>query len=111
MVQDGDMIHIDAEANSISMDVTDSELERRRKDWKAPPLKVTSGTLYKYTKLVSDASQGCGKFRPRRAERCHQTTANPVPHSLQSPTPRYLQNVSPRTPAFLHSHEPHIVDP
>lgn len=60
LVQDGDMIHIDAEANSISMDVTDAELERRRKDWKAPPLKVTSGTLYKYTKLVSDASQGCG---------------------------------------------------
>jgi len=59
LVQDGDMIHIDAKANSISMDVTDAELERRRKDWKAPPLKVTSGTLYKYTKLVSDASQGC----------------------------------------------------
>lgn len=59
LVQDGDMIHIDAELNSISMDVTDAELDKRRKDWKAPPLKVTSGTLYKYTKLVSDASQGC----------------------------------------------------
>jgi dihydroxy-acid dehydratase len=61
LVQDGDMIHIDAEVNSISMDVSDAELEKRRKSWTAPPLKVTSGTLYKYTKLVSDASQGCGE--------------------------------------------------
>jgi dihydroxy-acid dehydratase len=61
VVQDGDMIHIDAEKNSISMDVSEEEIARRLSEWKAPPLKVTSGTLYKYTKLVSDASQGCGE--------------------------------------------------
>ena len=54
------MIHIDAVANSISMDVSDEELARRKKEWSAPAPKVTQGTLYKYTKLVSDASKGCG---------------------------------------------------
>lgn len=63
LVKDGDMIHIDAISNSISMDVSDQELAKRRESWKAPPLKVSAGTLYKYTKLVSDASQGCGKCR------------------------------------------------
>jgi hypothetical protein len=33
------------------MDVSDEELARRRTDWVAPPLKVSSGTLYKYTKV------------------------------------------------------------
>lgn len=60
LVQDGDIIHIDAEANTLSMEVSDEELARRREKWVAPPLKVQRGTLYKYAKLVSDASNGCG---------------------------------------------------
>lgn len=56
------MIHIDAVKNSISMDVSDEEIARRRSQWKEPAPKVTQGTLYKYTKLVSDASRGCGKL-------------------------------------------------
>lgn len=59
LVQDGDIIHIDAISNTLSMDVSDEELAKRQKEWKAPPLKVSSGTLYKYVKLVTDASQGC----------------------------------------------------
>ncbi|TXT11017.1 hypothetical protein VHUM_01768 [Vanrija humicola] len=59
LVQDGDVIAIDAEANSISVDVSDEELARRKEKWVAPPLKVSKGTLYKYAKLVSDASHGC----------------------------------------------------
>lgn len=60
LVQDGDTIHIDAEKNTIDVtDVTEEEWETRRKAWKAPPLKVDQGTLFKYTKLVSDASHGC----------------------------------------------------
>lgn len=61
LVQDGDKIHIDAERNTLSMDVSDEEMERRRASWIAPPLKVNSGTLFKYTKLVTDASRGCGE--------------------------------------------------
>ena len=58
-VRDGDVINIDAVKNTLDVQVSAEELERRRKDWKAPPLKATQGTLYKYIKTVSDASQGC----------------------------------------------------
>lgn len=59
LVQDGDMIHIDAESNTVTVDVSDAEMAKRRENWTAPPLKVNQGTLYKYVKLVSDASHGC----------------------------------------------------
>tara|TARA_B100000809_G_scaffold66592_1_gene63378 strand:- start:2719 stop:4392 length:1674 start_codon:yes stop_codon:yes gene_type:complete len=59
LVKDGDIITIDAEKNTIEMNVSDSELEERRKDWKAPALKAKRGALYKYAKLVSSASLGC----------------------------------------------------
>jgi dihydroxy-acid dehydratase len=59
LVQDGDIISVDAVKNTIQIQVSPEELERRRKDWKAPPLKVSQGTLYKYTKVVTDASRGC----------------------------------------------------
>ncbi|KAF8319105.1 dihydroxy-acid and 6-phosphogluconate dehydratase [Clavulina sp. PMI_390] len=60
LVQDGDMIHIDAVKNTIDVtNVSEEEWERRRKAWKAPPLNVSQGTLYKYTKVVEDASHGC----------------------------------------------------
>lgn len=59
LVQDGDIISVDAVANTIELQVPEEELERRRKSWKAPPLKVSKGTLYKYVKVVEDASHGC----------------------------------------------------
>ena len=59
LVQDGDVISVDAVKNTIELQVSPEELEKRRAAWKAPPLKVNQGTLYKYTKLVSDASHGC----------------------------------------------------
>jgi dihydroxy-acid dehydratase len=59
LVQDGDVISVDAEKNTIMMEVSDAELETRRKSWTALPLKVSQGTLFKYTKLVEDASHGC----------------------------------------------------
>jgi dihydroxy-acid dehydratase len=59
LVKDGDIISIDAVANTINVDVSDAEMEKRRKVWRAPPLKSTKGTLYKYVKVVEDASLGC----------------------------------------------------
>jgi len=41
------------------INVDNAEWEKRRKEWKAPPLPATFGTLKKYTKLVSSASTGC----------------------------------------------------
>ncbi|CAL1712590.1 unnamed protein product [Somion occarium] len=59
LVKDGDIISVDAVANTIELRVPEEELERRRKAWKAPPLKVSKGALYKYVKVVEDASHGC----------------------------------------------------
>jgi len=59
LLADGDMITIDAEQNSISVALSEEELQRRRDAWKAPALKVRKGSLYKYAKTVSSASQGC----------------------------------------------------
>lgn len=59
LVHDGDVIAVDAVKNSIELQVSPEELEKRRAAWKAPPLKVHKGTLFKYTKVVSDASHGC----------------------------------------------------
>jgi dihydroxy-acid dehydratase len=60
LVQDGDTIAIDAESNTLELvGVSDAELEQRRSKWTAPPPKIKQGTLFKYIKNVSDASQGC----------------------------------------------------
>ncbi|GAA4279785.1 dihydroxy-acid dehydratase [Gaetbulibacter aestuarii] len=59
LVKDGDLITIDAETNTISLEVSDEELEKRRKAWSAPKLKFERGVLYKYARSVSSASRGC----------------------------------------------------
>ena len=59
LVENGDVIAIDVTNNSIHLEVTTEELAKRKSQWKQPPLKVTNGVLYKYAKLVTDASEGC----------------------------------------------------
>ncbi|RRQ21403.1 dihydroxy-acid dehydratase [Thiohalobacter thiocyanaticus] len=59
LIRDGDVITIDAETNSLSVDVSDEEMDNRRAEWKMPPYKATRGTLFKYIKVVKDASHGC----------------------------------------------------
>jgi dihydroxy-acid dehydratase len=59
LAKNGDRITIDAEANTITNDVSDDEFARRKKAWTAPPFKATRGTLYKYIKNVKTASEGC----------------------------------------------------
>lgn len=59
LVEDNDIIEIDAVNNSLTLKVSDEEIAQRRANWQQPKLKVTSGVLYKYAKLVKDASQGC----------------------------------------------------
>lgn len=59
LVQNGDVITIDAVNNTIDMAVSEEELKDRKSKWKQPELKVKSGVLYKYAKLVSSASEGC----------------------------------------------------
>lgn len=57
LLEDGDMVTIDGKKQEISVDVSDEELERRRKDWVAPPL-YSKGVMGKYARLVSCASMG-----------------------------------------------------
>ncbi len=59
LLRDGDMITIDAERNSLTVDLSDQELAARRAQWTMPPYKASRGTLYKYIKNVKDASCGC----------------------------------------------------
>jgi len=58
-VEDDDIIEIDAINNKLTLKVSDEEIARRKAGWVQPPLKVKSGVLYKYAKLVKDASEGC----------------------------------------------------
>jgi dihydroxy-acid dehydratase len=58
LIRDGDIVTIDSETRKLSFNVSETELEQRSKDWKAPPLKYSRGVLYKYAKLVSSASKG-----------------------------------------------------
>jgi dihydroxyacid dehydratase/phosphogluconate dehydratase len=54
------MIHGDCmTATSKTILFSPDEMASRAKSWKAPPLKATRGTLYKYIKTVSSASKGC----------------------------------------------------
>jgi dihydroxy-acid dehydratase len=59
LLQDGDVVTIDAGERLLAVDVDDAELERRRAVWTMPPYKATRGTLYKYIKNVKPASEGC----------------------------------------------------
>ncbi|MGB0383954.1 MAG: dihydroxy-acid dehydratase [Ardenticatenaceae bacterium] len=59
LVQDGDIITIDANQNELSVELSDQEMAQRRAEWVMPPYKATRGTLYKYIKNVKSASEGC----------------------------------------------------
>ena len=59
LVENGDLITIDAVNNKITLNISEEDLTNRRALWKAPQLKVSKGALYKYAKTVGSASQGC----------------------------------------------------
>ena len=59
LVRDGDVIRIDAESKTLSVDISDEEMQQRRSEWQMPPYKAERGTLRKYINLVKNASEGC----------------------------------------------------
>jgi len=61
LVKNGDPIRIDArcEQRTIDLIISDEEWEKRRSEWKAPPLRVSQGTLFKFIQNVRTASEGC----------------------------------------------------
>jgi dihydroxy-acid dehydratase len=58
VVKNGDTITIDAEADEITLEITNKELKRRLKEWTPPKPKYRRGALAKYAKLVASASLG-----------------------------------------------------
>ena len=59
LIENDDIIVIDAEKNEINLLVSDENLNKRKKNWSVKKLKISDGVLSKYSKLVSDASNGC----------------------------------------------------
>jgi len=59
LLKDGDKMTIDAEKRLMTVDISDAEMDKRRKAFVAPPLKATRGTLAKYIRSVKSASMGC----------------------------------------------------
>jgi dihydroxy-acid dehydratase len=58
-VEDNDIIELNVPKRTMTLKVDEATIAKRRAAQKAPVLKVTSGVLFKYAKLVKTASEGC----------------------------------------------------
>lgn len=58
LIENGDVITIDAVTRQISVNVSDADMAQRKAKWTAPAPKYTRGVLAKYAKTVSSASEG-----------------------------------------------------
>ena len=58
LIKQGDLITVDAVKQLIEVDLSDEELEKRKKDWVKPRPKYKRGILSKYSKIVSTSSLG-----------------------------------------------------
>ena len=58
IIENGDEITIDAENRVLNLNIPQTEIDARLAKWKAPEIKETRGTLAKYARLVSSASEG-----------------------------------------------------
>ncbi len=59
LLRNGDRVTLDAEKNTLDVELSDEQLAARKKEWTQPSYKATRGTLAKYIRLVKSASQGC----------------------------------------------------
>ena len=59
LVEDNDIIELNVPERKMTLQVDEATIAKRRAAQPAPILKVTNGVLYKYAKLVTDASEGC----------------------------------------------------
>jgi dihydroxy-acid dehydratase len=58
LIEDGDQITIDANADILSLNISDDEMKKRLEHWKNPNSSPKSGVLAKYKKTVQSASKG-----------------------------------------------------
>ncbi len=70
LLKDGDEIEIDAEKGSISVNLSDEEIKKRKSQWKPKDSNFESGTLWKYAQSVGDATNGAvthpGAFKEKK---------------------------------------------
>ena len=70
LLKDGDEIEIDAEKGSISVNLSDEEIKKRKSQWKPKVSNFESGTLWKYAQSVGDATNGAvthpGAFKEKK---------------------------------------------
>ncbi|HMH34124.1 MAG TPA: dihydroxy-acid dehydratase, partial [Puia sp.] len=59
LVENDDLIEIDATKNTITLKVSEEVLAARKAKWKQPALRATKGILFKYAKYVKNAAEGC----------------------------------------------------
>lgn len=57
-VQDGDIIELDMNKRTITLEISDEEMAKRKAEWKGFEPKVKKGYLARYSKLVTNASKG-----------------------------------------------------
>ena len=57
-VRDGDTIVFDVDARRLDVELSEDEMDKRLREWKAPEPRYTAGVMAKYAKLVSSASEG-----------------------------------------------------
>jgi dihydroxy-acid dehydratase len=70
LIKDGDIINIDADEKlTIDVELSDAELEKRRKDWKPRATDYTSGSLWKYAQIVGSAEKGAVTHPGGKAEK------------------------------------------
>jgi dihydroxy-acid dehydratase len=58
LLRPGDRIKIDIPAQRLEVELSDAELEQRRRDWKAPPPRFARGWLARYSRMVTSANTG-----------------------------------------------------
>jgi dihydroxy-acid dehydratase len=58
LVRDGDAIVFDIESRRLDVMISEEEMSARRRQWRPPAPKYTTGVMAKYAKLVSSASEG-----------------------------------------------------
>jgi dihydroxy-acid dehydratase len=57
-LREGDRVTLDIENRTLSVDLSDEEIENRLKDWRDPQPRYETGVFAKYAALVSSASEG-----------------------------------------------------
>jgi dihydroxy-acid dehydratase len=69
LLRDGDVITMDAETGTLSVELSDQELEERRRSWKPRETEYGSGAVWRYARTVGDAEKGAVTHPGARGER------------------------------------------